>query len=298
MPGPAVLLLAFGGPETLDDVAPFMERLMGRVPPPAAVQSASAKYELIGGGSPLPEMVGHQAHALRAALDGVADVFVGMRYSAPTIEEVVARITHAGHAPIVALSLSPQYSAVSTGAYEQALEAACDAAGYEGDVHFVESWHDEPGFLDALADRVIHERLDPAVEAWPVILTAHSLPETDAGLERYVTEVSETVSGVVTRACLDVWRMAYQSRGRAECNWLGPAIEEVMEDVALGGAGGVVVAPVGFVTEHMETRYDLDIVARRQADELGLGFARVPTLGTHPVFIEALAGIVRAHLED
>jgi ferrochelatase len=308
----AVLLLAFGGPETLDDVAPFMQRLMGRSPSQAVVDSAKARYELIGGGSPLPAIVEGQAQALNDALAGDADVFVGMRYSHPSIADVVGRVARGGYDSIVALSLSPHYSAVSTGAYEQALNEACDDTAYPGDVHFIESWHDEPGFLDALADRIIRARLDPAAAAitpgsstapsadevadWPVLLTAHSLPETDAGLERYVTELTETVEGVAGRACLERWRQVYQSRGRAECDWLGPAIEEVMEELSVDGASGVVVAPVGFASEHMETMYDLDIVARRQAEELGLGFVRVPTLGTHPAFMQALAGIVRAHL--
>lgn len=297
-PRASVLLLAFGGPANLDEVGSFMERLMGRAPTPEMVEGARKKYELIGGGSPLPAIVGEQAEAVARTLNGAAAVHVAMRYSSPTIDEAVAAAREAGDDKLIAISMSPHYSAVSTGAYRDALTAAVESEGFEGEVVLVQSWSTHSGFLEALAERLEEARTvaDGRYHDWPVVFTAHSLPESDAGVDRYRFELEETVGAVIVRTGIPAWWLAYQSRGRAEGAWLGPMLEDVMGEIAGQGAPGVVVQPVGFTSEHMETLYDLDIVAKTQAEALGLGFVRVPTVGTHPKFIAALAEVARGHI--
>lgn len=295
----ALLLMAFGGPATLDEVGPFMTRLMRREPPPASVESAKERYRLVGGRSPLPAMVQDLADAVGEALAGDVDVSFGMRYSEPFIADAVAELVRSGHRTFVAISLSPQYSEVSSGAYEKALLEAADAAR-AGEFLLVQSWHTRDGFLDALADRLAEARkaLGPARADWRVVFTAHSLPETDGGVERYRREVSETVEAVADRAGIADWSLAFQSRGRSPGRWLGPDLEEVLGERARAGASGVVVAPAGFVTEHMETLYDLDVEAREVAERLGMGFARVPAVGTHQAFVGALAGMAREYVAE
>lgn len=295
-----VLLLAFGGPATLDDVEPFMERLMGRAPSPEVVDRVKARYTAVGGGSPLPRIVGELAAALGESLGEAADVRVGMRYSEPFLGDAIAEMAAAGLDPVVALSLSPHYSAVSTGAYKDAVLAAADAAGYRGTLDFPESWHEHEGFVEAIADRLraARDELGARAAGWPVVFTAHSLPASDLGIERYVTEVGETVAAVLARTGLEYARIAYQSRGTSPGDWLEPDVGDVIDEIAAQGASGVFVVPIGFVTEHMETLYDLDVVAAKRAGDAAIAFARVATVGTHPAFVAALAEVARRHIEE
>lgn len=295
-----VLLLAFGGPETLDDVAPFMERLMGRTPPPELIERVQERYRLIGGGSPLPAITRRQADAIENEL-GSDDfrVFVGMHYSHPLIADSVLQMASAGIERAVALSLSPHSSRVSSAAY---LEEVCRATAKAADAPaflFIESWHTERRYLDAVAEkvRVGLAGFGDAGDDVEVIFSAHSLPARyiDDG-DPYVDQIGETVAGVLERLGGVSWRLAYQSRGHGTGDWLGPDVATVMEEMAAAGAARVLVVPIGFVSDHVETLYDIDVVMRDKAESCGLGFRRAESLNTTPAFIEALTRAVRERL--
>jgi ferrochelatase len=221
-----------------------------------------------------------------------------MRHWQPRIGDAVRELASAGVTRLVAICLAPHYSAASIGAYRRALDEAaeCDAAGLE--VRFVERWGTHPRFIAALADR-----LDATLATVPaphrrdaaVVFTAHSLPArlAEEG-DPYPQEVEETARAVARRLGLPRWRVAFQSAGARAVEWLRPRLGETLRELAEDGIRAVVVQPVGFVSEHVETLYDLDVVARRRAQSLGLAFHRVPAASDHPELIAALADLAGA----
>ncbi len=297
--------MAYGGPSRLEDVEPFLLDVRGgRATPPELVEEVRERYRAIGGGSPLLERTREQAAALEARLNrpgeaGPWRVFVGMRHWHPYIRRAVGEIAAGGFERPVALCLAPQYSGISVGAYFRALDEAL-AELPEGvlrpEVARVPSWHDHPGFVTALAHQV-----ERAVRRFPagerrdlqVIFTAHSLPE--AALEEgdpYDRQVRETARAVAERAGVPAWRVAFQSAGARPGAWLGPSLDQVLQELADGDRPPVLVAPVGFVSDHVEVLYDLDVEARARARELGLHLERTASLNTSPALIDALADLV------
>lgn len=298
-----VLLLAFGGPETPEAIAPFMERLTGRAPSPEVVEQVGRRYELIGGGSPLPEITRQQAKSLEDAL-GSDDfkTYVGLHYSHPLIAETVEEMAVHGIERAVALSMSPHSSRVSSAAYIEAVRRATAKVAKAPSFLFVIDWHKQPLYLDAVAEKVeaALAGLSPGERAdVQVIFSAHSLPKLyiDEG-DPYVDQLNETVDGVVARLGDISWCTAYQSKGRSEGEWLGPEVPEVMAELAAAGRRSVLVVPIGFVSDHVETLYDIDIVMKQKAEAAGLSFARTESLNTSPAFIEALAQVVRERLRS
>lgn len=296
-----VLLLAFGGPETLDEVAPFMKRLMGRAPAPELLERVKQRYQLIGGGSPLPGIVRQQAEALEGDLGGDEfRAYVGLHYSHPLTAETVEEMAGHGIERAVAISMSPHSSRVSSAAYVEEVRRATAATANAPSFLFVEDWHTEAGYLDAVAEKVeaALETFDPPQRAGvQVIFSAHSLPKSfvDEG-DPYVGQLNESVAGVVERLGGVSWHLAYQSKGRGEGEWLGPQVGEVLERLASDGARAVLVVPIGFTCDHVETLYDIDISMRGSAESLGLVFRRAESLNTSPKFIDALTHVVRERL--
>ncbi len=296
-----VLLLAFGGPETLDDVEPFMQRLTGKKPSPEVLERVKDRYRQIGGGSPLPEMTRRQAEALENDLGSDDfEAFVGMRYSAPLIADTVEAMAVHGIEKAVALSLSPHSSRVSSGAYIEEVRRATAKIDCAPEFDFVTDWHVEPGYLDAIADntKAALARLDPgSTDNLEVVFSAHSLPKSyiDDG-DPYVDQLNETVAGVVSRLGDVSWTVAYQSKGQAPGEWLGPEVDGVLEDLARKGTSKILVVPICFVSDHVETLYDIDIAIRNKAASLGLTFERAASLNTSPKFIDALTRVVRERL--
>jgi ferrochelatase len=337
-----VLLMAYGGPGSLAEVRPFLRDVRGgRETPPELVEEVRARYRAIGGGSPILERTREQAAALerrlnRPAATGVSEreaapgewrVFVGMRHWRPFVREAVAEVVAGGFDTLVGLCLTPQESRMSVGAYFRALEEALDSplpprpsrssaasgdAGSRGGVPElirVRSWHDHPGFVAAVAEKVVAalERF-PAAERGGVhaIFTAHSLPEAilreGDPYDRQVRETAAAVAGAVdaatgralsrSDALTGGWHVAYQSAGARPEPWLGPSLDEVMTRLARAGQRSLLVAPVGFVSDHVEVLYDLDLEAQARARELGVRLERTESLNASPAFIEALAGIV------
>jgi ferrochelatase len=282
----AVLLMAYGSPSRPEDVRPYLEDVRGGRPvSDEAVEELAERYRRIGGRSPLDDVTEAQRSALEREL-GVP-VFVGMKHWRPRIGEAVESALGAGATRIVGLVLAPHYSRLSVGEYRERLEAA--VAG-RARVVIVESWHDHPGFIDVLGDRV------RGTGAW-VVFTAHSLPERIlADGDPYGDQLLETSRLVAERAEVEHWSFAFQSASTTGEPWLGPDILDELDRLREAGETNVLVAPVGFVSDHLEILWDLDIEARERADELGLELNRIESLNDDPAFIRALAELAEERL--
>jgi ferrochelatase len=264
-------------------VRPYLEDVRGGRPvADEAVEELAARYRRIGGRSPLDDVTEAQRAALERELG--APVFVGMKHWRPRIAEAVEAALAAGATRIVGLVLAPHYSRLSVGGYRERLE---EALAGRAELVLVESWHDEPAFLDVLAERV------RGTEAW-VVFTAHSLPERIlAEGDPYREQLLETSRLVAERARLERWSFAFQSASATGEPWLGPDVLEELERLRGEGVAAVLVAPIGFVSDHLEILWDLDIEARERAADLGLELTRTESLNAEPALIRALAGLVR-----
>lgn len=322
----AVLLMAYGGPDCLDAVGPFMCDLTGREPGPEMLARIQARYAAIGGKSPLPEIAHGFAAALEAKLaevDLAVPVVVGFRYAPPKIGEVLEGLYEAGIRAVVGVSLSPFESKSTSTAYSGAVDEALDRLpGMR--VVYAPAFATLPEFA-ALHERSLRSALDSLDAPGDRILTAftaHSLPVADLETpERYVAglrEVSSTIAlevgfapgadfsaserlpGIAAFGAPDSarpWVLAYQSKGQRAGDWIGPDIADVMEIAAREGFEGIAVSPIGFATEHMETRYDLDVVETERASRLGLQFARGAAPNSAPELVDAVAASVLRAIE-
>lgn len=309
-----VILLAFGGADSMEAVEPFMKNLMGGRPPaPALVEKIKARYELIGGRSPLPDITAAQAAKLEEYLRAAGSdqpatgkgflVEVGMRYWHPFIKEGLDRLLEEGADTVVAVSLAPFYSRVSTGAYREELEKAAASRGdRKPRVIITGPLYNNPKFLEAVTEKVRDGLAgfdESRRKSVPVIFSAHSLPVAHIrDGDPYVEQFEFTVEHVVRMLGLKNWHRAYQSKGGGQGEWLGPMVEEVMDDLKKRGSRDVLVAPVGFVSDHIETLYDIDIAQKKHAGSLGLNFHRTASLNTSELFIRALEEIVRQGLKE
>jgi ferrochelatase len=274
--------MAYGSPSTADDIRPYFEDVRGGRPvSDEAVAELAERYRRIGGRSPLDEVTEAQRAALEHEL-GVP-VFVGMKHWRPRIAEAVEWALAGGATRIVGLVLAPHYSCLSVGEYRERLEAALQG---RAELVLVESWHDEPAFVEVVADRV------RGTDAW-VVFTAHSLPERILAVgDPYREQLLETSRLVAQRAGLERWSFAFQSASATGEPWLGPDILEELERLNDEGVRNVLVAPVGFVSDHLEILWDLDVEAREKAGALGLDLERIESLNDDPAFIRALGGVV------
>jgi protoporphyrin/coproporphyrin ferrochelatase len=280
---PAVLLMAYGSPEKPEDIRPYLEDIReGRPVSDAAVEELTERYRRIGGRSPLDEVTEAQRAALEREL-GVP-VFVGMKHWRPRIAEAVEQALKGGADTIVGIVLAPHYSRLSVDGYRQRLESALQG---RAELRFVESWHTHEPYLDVLAERV------RGTDAH-VVFTAHSLPARllDEG-DPYQEQLFETSRLVAERAGLGDWSFAYQSESRTGEPWLGPDILDELDRLHAAGVERVLVCPIGFVSDHLEILWDLDVEARERAAELGLHLERIESLNDDPAFVRGLAELVR-----
>ena len=291
----AVILIALGGPRNLDEVGPFMAAFMGRPAPTPVVAAVIERYKLIGGRSPLPDLVKAQAETLEKELGSGFRVYEGFRYSLPTVAESFDRAVRDGARRVIALSMSPFATEVTTGAYRSACEGLGSA---ETCPLFIASWHDNPLFIRAWREHVFQglKRFRTGEQkSVVVVFTSHSIPVRyiTAG-DPYQRQVEETVKLVAAGLDIQLWRVAWQSKGaRATEPWLEPDVETTLDALAREGRKVVLEVPVGFTCDHMETLYDIDIVHRAHAQKLGLAFERAESLNTSPLFIKALADVVK-----
>jgi protoporphyrin/coproporphyrin ferrochelatase len=293
-----VLLVGFGGPESLNRVPAFVESVLGRRPPQPVVDGAARRYAAIGGRSPLPDTTRRQGHLLSEELArrGVGwPVTVGMLHAPPSIEQAVEHMVGQEVTELVAISLAPYRCEVSTDAYEAAVQTAVSAQHDGLSVRFPEDWNLHPGYVAALAE-TLHASLADAPSATPVVFTAHSLPQRmiQHG-DPYADQLATTAAAVADRVGIKEWHLAYQSVSAAATEpWLGPSVEEVIDRLATADTGAVLVDPIGFVSDHLETLYDNDIEHRAHALDRGLAFHRCRCLNEHPKLIAALADLAVA----
>jgi ferrochelatase len=282
----AVVLMAYGSPSEIDDIPAYLADIReGKPVSEQAIAELVERYRRIGGHSPLDDHTEAQRAALEAALR--LPVYVGMKHWRPRITEAIEAALDHGAERIVGLVLAPHYSRLSIAGYRSRLE---DALGGRAELVFVESWHDHEPFLDVLADRVRGSEAH-------VIFTAHSLPERilrDG--DPYRDQLLETSRLVAQRAGLARWSFAFQSASATGEPWLGPDILEELDRLHAAGVRSVLVCPVGFVSDHLEILWDLDVEARERAAELGLELERIRSLNDDPAFIDALAELVRQAL--
>ena len=298
----SVLLIAFGGPERSEDIRPFLEIVTaGRRIPAERLEEVAHHYELIGGRSPLNDLTRRQADALGRALaqEGLAlSVHVGMRNWHPFLHETLAEMKDAGHRRALGIILSSLQTEASWERYAADVAAARDKVGPGApEVVFAPAWSNHPLFIAAMAERVDEAlaRVPPARRsAAAVVFTAHSVPVAMASGSPYAAQLEAAARSVAGQIDHSRWSVAYQSRsGSPRDPWLEPDIGAAIRDLARGGAVDVVVAPIGFVCDHVEVLYDLDVEARAVAADVGLGFHRAAAANDHPAFIAMLVDLVR-----
>ena len=321
-----ILLLNLGGPDSLDAVRPFLYNLFSdreiiRLGPPllqkplawliATLRSKKTEryYNMIGGKSPILDITRAQAKALEEALSKFTPssfkVYIGMRYWHPFIDDVLFEMHKDGIGKVIALSLYPQYSVTTSGSSTRRVDRV--AADYPIDVFHISSWHDHPLYIEALAD-VIKKGLESFLASSSVshlssaddihlLFSAHSLPRKiiDEG-DPYEQQTIETVQKVVKEVPLK-WHLSYQSKS-GPVKWLEPSTEEKLKELARDGVKNVLVVPVSFVSDHIETLYEIDILYKTMAEKLGMNLRRTDSLNTHPLFIKALEDMIIKGLRE
>jgi len=287
----AVLLMAHGTPESVDQMAEYLRLVRGgREPSPELIHEMTSNWEAIGGHSPLTDLTHQQARALEESLaaDGrEIPVFVGMRNWRPFIADAMREIEAAGVRRVIGIPLAPQFSTLSVQKYIDAAQATLPAG-----VHFtcVRSFHDNPLLVEAFADRLLDMQPQTSED---IVFTAHSLPQRVAiNGDPYPHEVAATAKAVATRCGIGSYFTAYQSAGRTPEPWLGPDLSDFIRLRAIAGTRDVLVAPIGFVCDHTEILYDIDVAAATAAREAGVNLRRTASLNTSSLFIRTLAALV------
>jgi ferrochelatase len=299
-----VLVMAYGGPASLEEIPGYLADIRhGRPTPRAVVEEITENYRTIGGASPLLAVSQRQVDVLAAELGRGFRCYLGMRHWSPWIEDVVGEMVDDGITDAVSLVLAPHFSALSVARYQQKVADGLELS--RGRIHFehVASYHDSPGLISAFASRV-----EDGLSRWPdderdgvhVVFSAHSLPERVlAAGDPYGAQCLETARLVAEQAGLadELWSWAYQSAGRTPEPWAGPDLGEHLEELAARGVRDVISVPVGFISDHVELLFDVDHRAAGVAHDLGMRLERPPALNDDPVFIGALAKLVRARAE-
>ena len=294
----AVLLLAHGSPDSPADVPEFLKYVTGgRAVPEASIAEIRHRYSLIGK-SPLTEITMAQAEATQRELG--LPVYVGMRNWKPFIADTAAQLADAGIEQVLAICLAPQNSSTSVGLYKRALFSAMKPGV---SVEFVEEWHDHPLLVRAFAEKLetVWREASAALGApAPVIFTAHSVPTRtiQAGdpYEQQTNETARLVGERITGLTSELQQFAFQSQGMAGGPWLGPTVERLILDLKKHGHKGVVLAPIGFVCDHVEVLYDIDVRFKEFASDEGMRLWRTQSLNTSPTFISALAQLASEKL--
>jgi ferrochelatase len=298
--------MAYGTPETPDQVEPYFTHIRGgRAPSAESVERLRQRYELIGGRTPLLAITNDVRDALERELNAAAigptyRVYAGMKHWHPFIADVVPQIAADGVGELIAVVLAPHYSRISIGGYRTALGTALAALADPPRLRFVDSWHLDPHFVDFTADRVATALADFPPAANPkvaggvvTVFSAHSLParirEWDDPYER---QLRESCAAVADRAGVRDWRFAWQSAGHTGEAWLGPDIVDFLETLQAEGVRRVLSVPIGFVSDHLEIMYDIDYEARRKAEALGMTLRRTRMPNADPAFVRVLASVV------
>lgn len=305
-----VVLMTYGSPATLDDIPTYIKNVYGgREPSATTIAEFRRRYGLIGG-SPLLRITREQAAALQEELNSQSNdgttykVVAGMRFAPPFIADVVPEVAE-GAQKLVGIIMSPQYSPIIMQGYVRTLQdAVADLQRDDLQLYIAEDWHLQPNFLQAVAERVTQSlnRFPPNVrERVPVILTAHSMPKRVIDKEPdYIDHLKETAALIAEKAGLPAerWLFCYQSAGHSPEEWLKPDFADIIPQLKAAGHTHVLIAPVQFLADHLEILYDIEVGAREQAESRGMQFARTESLNTYPLFIKALADVVKDALRQ
>lgn len=288
-----VLVMAYGTADGVEDVERYYTDIRGgRKPSPQALAELTDRYHAIGG-SRLLDITTAQALGLEHRL-GIK-TYVGQKHASPTVTDAVEQMAADRVERAVGLVLAPHYSKMSIGDYESRVRRAAEGT-WTGALQMVRSWHTEPGYIQFLADavrRALDRLSDEVRDEAVVIFSAHSLPSRILQAhDPYPHQLQETADEVARRAALARWQIGWQSAGRTTDPWLGPDVTEILSELASKNVPGVIVCACGFVADHLEVLYDLDIEAKRRADELELQFARTNMPNDDPFFLDTLADVV------
>ncbi|MGE0642185.1 MAG: ferrochelatase [Nitrospira sp.] len=300
----AVLLMAMGGPDCLENVEPFLRDVRGGRPtPPELVEEIRERYRATGGKSPAVGITQEVAKKLERRLNESGDsryrVYVGLRHWHPFIRETYAELLKESPEQIIGLCMAPQQSSLSTGAYRKKVEEARAELENRTGVTYVGRWNAHPKLIAAIVERIQQglEKFPSEVRATvPVLFTAHSLPERIVAMkDPYPDEVRGTVEAVTRFLGNQPTYFAYQSQGRSNEPWLGPTVEDMLNTMFQEGHRQVLVAPIGFICDHVETLFDVDIELKQLAANKGMHLERIAMLNDAPALIETLRDVLMAH---
>lgn len=295
--------MAYGSPNKPEEVEPYYTHIRGgRKPSAEEVANLKERYSTIGGKSPLLDITLSTARKLESNLGGEFKVYAGMKHWHPYISEVFDQISEDGITEVVAIALAPHYSKMSVGSYQEAVKTTNAAHGAVIKELFVNQWYDDPLFLDSWARRIekkINEKFSsvPRQEMF-VLFTAHSLPERIlTWADPYKEQLLDTATKIASRLSLksDQFSFAFQSAGHTSEPWLGPDILDRLRDINNSGTKNILVAPVGFVSDHLEILYDLDVEAMELSHELGFHLERTESFNDSDDFVSVLSSVVRSH---
>jgi ferrochelatase len=302
----AVILLAHGAPLRVLDIPRYLKNIRGGTnSSPEVIGEVASRYKQIGGRSPLLDITTAQAEALEKFLNQGEDefkVYIGMRNWSPYIRDAVAQAINDGAERIVGLCLAPQYSKWSTERYQKSFQEAF--SGWRTDkleTQFITRWPNQPLLIDAFVERYRAAEVDLKAKGkkdFHTIFTVHSIPSDSVDMfgDPYVEEYGKTLQGILQRVGIPNWHQAYQSQGMIPVPWLEPSVEETLDKIAEAGGKTALVVPVGFVCDHIEILYDIDIAFKKYAADRDIDLYRTESLNTSPLFIEALAAVVWEHL--
>ena len=286
-----VLVMAYGTPRDRDDIETYYTDIRrGRPPTPELLADLVRRYDALGGTFPLRDITDRQVGRIRARLGPRYAVTLGTKHSTPKVEDGVRELADSGVERIVGLVLAPHYSRFSIGEYAERAEKAAAERGLVAET--VSSWHLLPDYL-AFLQRAVADALSRVPDGSRVVFTAHSLPQRIlAAGDPYPQQLEETAGAVASSMSLSDWSVGWQSAGRTPEPWLGPDVLDIVRTAAADGVPGLVVCACGFIADHLEVAYDLDIEAAGVARELGLPFARTASVNDDEVVMNALAGVV------
>lgn len=299
-----VLLMAYGTPETPDEVEPYFTHIRGgRTPSPESVENLKERYQIVGGKTPLLEITNEVARKLQVRLqqEGDFQVYAGMKHWHPFIGDVMPKMVEDGITKAVAFALAPHCSLISIGGYRKSIEAAEQQLGNAISIPFVKCWHHNEMWRDMMAGLVLE-----GLQQFPeevrgdvtVVFSAHSLPERIRTWDDpYERELWESSAAIAEKLGIAKWRFAFQSAGHTGEPWLGPDIVDFLDTLHSEGVQNVLSVPLGFVSDHLEILFDIDYEAKEKAEQLGMTLYRTQMPNSRDEFIEVLASVVRENLE-
>jgi protoporphyrin/coproporphyrin ferrochelatase len=301
----AVLLIAFGGPTAPEEIRPFLDRVTRGIPiPPERLDEVAHHYEAVGGKSPLNEITFRQAKALQKLLNDEGTplpVYVGLRNAAPFFAETLEQMRNAGVKRALGFILSSHRTEASWERYQKNLaDAHAEIGAGAPAIDYCGGWHDHPLFIQTWVELLQIAFAKVAVErsdSTPLIFTAHSLPAAMAARSPYVEQLNTSARMIADKLSRRNWSLAYQSRsGKPDDPWLEPDVNETLRTLAAADARDVVIAPIGFVCDHVEVLYDLDIEARKSAEDLRMNLVRASCPNDHPTFVRMIASVIEARV--